>query len=279
MSDKNDSRNPTIELAGQRDLTALRILGVRIDDVTMAEAVALADAFVQSGVPHQIATVNVEFIMTARRNALFRQTLEQAALCVPDSVGVLWAARLLGHPLRGQVAGADLVWELAALAAARGYRLFLLGGAPGVAEQAAARLQGIHPSLQIAGTYAGSPAPAEEKEIVARIRATQSHILLVAYGAPQQDLWIARNIGEVAVPVAMGVGGSLDYIAGAAVRAPLWLRRRGLEWLYRLCRQPWRWRRMLALPQFAALVVRSRIVEGCATPFRRRVIGEDEEIR
>lgn len=278
MSEENDSRNLTAGLA-RRDLTALRILGVRLDDVTMAETLDLIDAFVRSGAPHQIATVNVEFIMTARRNAPFRQVLENAALCVPDSVGILWAARLLGHPLRGQVAGADLVWEIAALAAARGHRLFLLGAAPGVAELAAARLREIHPSLQIAGTYAGSPAPVEERDIVARIRATQPHILLVAYGAPQQDLWIARNIDELAVPVAMGVGGSLDYIAGAAVRAPLWLRRWGLEWLYRLYRQPWRWRRMLALPQFAALVVRSRVLEGRTAPFRRRVIGEDEETR
>ena len=138
----------------------------------------------------------------------------------------------------------DLAARLAALAAARGYRLFLLGAAPGVAERAAAAYTAANPGLIVAGTYAGSPAPDEEDAIIARVRAASPHILLVAYGAPAQDKWIARNLERLGVPVAMGVGGVLDYVAGVVPYAPAWLRRIGLEWLYRLVRQPWRRRRV-----------------------------------
>jgi len=211
--------------------------------------------------------VNVELLVAAQRNAPFRQVLNAATLCVPDSIGVIWGARLLGYPLRERVAGVDLTRELVGLAARQGYRVFLLGAASGVAEIAAQRLRAEHPGLHIAGIYAGSPSIAEEAEIVARIKPVRPQMLLVAYGAPQQDLWIARNIKRLDVPLAMGVGGSFDYIAGVAVRAPLHLQELGLEWLYRLYCQPWRWRRMLALPYCACLVVRQRIVQGRVRPF------------
>ncbi len=240
---------------------SIRILGVRVDDVTHEEALARIAGFIADGRPHQIATVNVEFIMTARRHPRFRRVLDQAALCVPDSVGVLWAARRLGHPLREQVAGVDLAEKIAARAARQGWRLFLLGAAPGVAERAGAALQRRYPGLTVAGCYAGSPRPDDEAEIVARIRAARPHVLFVAYGAPAQDLWIARNQQRLGVPVAMGVGGALDYFAGVVRRAPPWVRRLGLEWFYRLLRQPWRWRRQLALPHFVLLVLRER---GCS---------------
>jgi N-acetylglucosaminyldiphosphoundecaprenol N-acetyl-beta-D-mannosaminyltransferase len=255
---------------------AIEMLGVRIDDVTMSATLAWADASVRQGAPRdnaprQIATVNIEFLMAARRNAAFREVLNAAALCIPDSVGILWGARLLGYRLRERVAGSDLTGELAALAAQRGYRLFLLGAAPGVAELAASRLVQTWPQLQIAGTYAGSPAVAEEIEIAARIRDAGAQILLVAYGAPQQDLWIARNIEKTGAALAMGVGGSLDFIAGVATRAPKRWQRLGLEWLYRLYRQPWRWRRMLALPHCALLVLAQRVRRGRAQPIVRRI--------
>ncbi|MGC8959638.1 MAG: WecB/TagA/CpsF family glycosyltransferase [Chloroflexia bacterium] len=231
------------------------ILGVGIHDVTEEEAVAWVERFIQEGGPHQVATVNPEFVMEARRNAAFRQVLAEADLAVPDGVGILWAGRLLGRPFRGRVPGVELTLRLAERAAERGYRLFLLGAAPGVAEEAAGRLQARYPALTIAGTYAGSPDPAEEEEIGARIRAASPHILLVAYGAPHQDLWLKRNLPRLGVAVGIGVGGTLDYISGRVRRAPAWMRRYGLEWLYRLLRQPWRWRRMLSLPAFAFLVL------------------------
>jgi N-acetylglucosaminyldiphosphoundecaprenol N-acetyl-beta-D-mannosaminyltransferase len=153
----------------------------------------------------------------------------------------------------------DTVVRVAALAAERGYRLYLLGAAPGVAEEAARRLVDAHPGLVIAGTYAGSPAPEEEDAIVARITAAAPDVLFVAYGAPKQDLWIARNLERLRVPVVMGVGGAFDFISGRARRAPAWMQRMGLEWLHRLIHQPWRWRRMLALPRFLFAVVADRL--------------------
>lgn len=237
----------------------LRVLGVRVDNVSSAQALAALAAFIQSGKPHHVVTVNPEFVIEARRDAEFHRVLDCADLAIPDGIGLLLAGRLLGRPLQQRVAGVDMVRAVAGLASRQRYRLYLLGAAPGVAEAAAAALCSEHPSLQIAGTYAGSPAREEEAEIVTRIRTARPHVLFVAYGAPRQDLWIARNLPRLGVPVAMGIGGALDFISGKASRAPAWAQRAGLEWLHRLLREPWRWRRMLALPRFAALVVWQRI--------------------
>ncbi len=238
---------------------AVRILGVRLDTVTLAEAVALVDGYIGDGTPHQIVTVNPEFVVQSRGDTAFRTALEQADLALPDGVGLVWAARVLGAPLRGRVTGVDLVEALAARAAERRHRLFLLGGAPGVAETAAAVLQSRHPALVVAGCYGGSPRPEEEAAIVALVRAAQPDVLLVAYGAPAQDVWGHRNLAALGVPVVIGVGGTFDYLSGRAPRAPGWVRRGGFEWLYRLVRQPWRWRRQLRLPVFVALVLRQRL--------------------
>ncbi|RRR74330.1 MAG: WecB/TagA/CpsF family glycosyltransferase [Candidatus Viridilinea halotolerans] len=240
----------------------LPILGVAVDDVTEDEALVQIAALLASGGIHQICTVNPEFVVEAGRNPAFAHVLAHASLCTPDGVGLLLAARYLGYPLRGRVTGVELTRRLAGLAAQGGHRLFLLGAAPGVAEDAAAVLRREHPSLLIAGCYAGSPAPRHEPFLRQLIRATQPAILLVAYGHPQQDLWIARNQALLGVPIALGVGGTFDYIAGRVPRAPRWLRRIGLEWLYRLVRQPRRLPRIIdAVPRFAWQVVRNRGTE------------------
>lgn len=227
------------------------ILGIPVHSLTTADALAQVGQFMIEPRLHQIATVNPEFVMAAQDNAVFADVLRRADLCLPDGIGLLYAARHIGQPLPERIAGSSFVYELAALAAAEGRPVFLLGAAPGVAEKAAAVLTERNPGLVIAGTYAGSPAPAENDGIVARINASEATILLVAYGAPKQDLWIDRNrVALQTVRVAMGVGGSLDFIAGRAVRAPQWVQDVGLEWLHRLVKEPWRWRRMLALPRF-----------------------------
>ena len=237
---------------------ALRILGIPIHDVTLDEAVEQAAVWVREGGAHQIATVNPEFVMAARRDPAFRAVLEGADLCLPDGVGITLAARYLGRPLRERVAGVDLVEALAARAAREGWRLFLLGAAPGVADRVASVLTARYPGLTVAGTHAGSPRREEEEDIVRRVRDARSDILLVAYGAPAQDLWLARNLARTGAKVGVGVGGAFDYIAGVVPRAPRWMRRAGLEWLYRLIRQPWRWRRQRVLPLYALLVLISR---------------------
>jgi N-acetylglucosaminyldiphosphoundecaprenol N-acetyl-beta-D-mannosaminyltransferase len=244
---------------------SVRVLGVRVDRLTQQEALARIEgmlaptsASIQSQLPpscRQIITVNPEFVMAAQHNTAFRQCINQAALVLPDGIGVVLATRYLGQPAPERVTGVDTLVELARLCARGGHRLYLLGAAPGVAEIAAEKLQHLASGLQIAGTYAGSPAPEDEDEIIERLQAAQVDVLCVAYGAPAQDLWIYRNRARLPVAVALGVGGSFDFLAGRQRRAPGIMQKLGLEWLYRLYREPWRWRRMLALPRFALLVL------------------------
>lgn len=240
--------------------TSAHILGVRIDALTYDGLLARIADFVASGTPHQICTANPEFVMEAQRNAAFRDVLAQADVVMADGIGLLWAARRVGRPLPQRVTGSDGVPRIVARAAEQGWRVYLLGAAPGVAQRAAEVLLQRHAGLQVAGVYPGSPADAEAPEIIARIRAARPHILLVAYGAPRQDLWIAKHRAALDVPVMMGVGGSLDFIAGVQQRAPAWVQRLNLEWLHRLITQPWRWRRQLDLPRFVWAVLRERFL-------------------
>lgn len=242
----------------------VHVLGIPVANVTEEEAVALIGEMVTSRRPHQIVTVNPEFLVEAQRNAPFRRVLCTADLVLADGVGVALAARLYRQPLRARLPGADLVVRLAAESARRGWRPFFLGGLPGVAEQAAAALQARWPALCVAGCYAGTPTPDETPELIVRVRRAEPDILFVAYGYPKQELWIARYKEALGVPVMMGVGGTFDYLAGVVPRAPAWMRRWGLEWLYRLYRQPWRWKRMTALPYFSILVILDS-VKGCRT--------------
>ena len=234
------------------------ILGIQVDNVTYEEALMRMEEFIVDGGPHQVVTVNPEFIMAARRDPHFARNLNEAHLALPDGQGLLWAARILGTPLKERVTGVDTLIRMAAVAAEKGYRVYLLGAAEGVADAAAQELSRRYPKLEVVGTYDGSPALEEEEKILNMIRQARPHVLFVAYGAPQQDRWIARNLSRLGIPVAIGVGGAFDFISGRAGRAPRSLQRLGLEWLHRLFRQPWRWRRMLALPRFAWLVFCSR---------------------
>jgi exopolysaccharide biosynthesis WecB/TagA/CpsF family protein len=237
----------------------IRILGLPVDAITYAEWLDRIDAWVQGEGSQHVCTINPEFVMIAQRDTLFAAILTRAALCVPDGVGLLWAARHLGTPLPERVTGSDGVPQIAARAAARGWRLFLLGAAPGVADRAADVLRARYPGVNICGVYSGSPAADEEDAIVERINASGADILFVAYGAPAQDKWIARNLPRLKVKMAMGVGGALDFIAGVVPRAPEWMQRLGLEWLFRLYLQPWRIGRMLRLPRFVlAVLLRGR---------------------
>jgi N-acetylglucosaminyldiphosphoundecaprenol N-acetyl-beta-D-mannosaminyltransferase len=235
----------------------LFILGVPVDAITFDDLLEAIRQWIARGDRvYQICTVSPEFVIIAQGNPDFMQVLRSADLCAADGVGILFAARYLGHPLPQRVTGSDGVPLIAERAAREGWRLFLLGAGPGVAGQAAAALIARCPGLQIVGTYMGSPSPDEEQTVLERVNASGADILLVAYGAPHQDLWIARNRERLKVHVAMGVGGTFDFIAGVVPRAPRWMRRFALEWLYRLYRQPWRWRRMLRLPRFAWAVIR-----------------------
>ncbi|HEU5098717.1 MAG TPA: WecB/TagA/CpsF family glycosyltransferase [Roseiflexaceae bacterium] len=239
----------------------IRILGVAVDNLVEREAIERIVGFVADGGPHHVVTINPEFVMEARRNSAFRRVLATADMATADGFGLLLAARLRGQAFRSRVTGVALTDLIAATAAEQGWSLFLLGAAPGVAERAAETLRRRYPNLRIAGCYAGTPRPEDEPGIRARIATARPTVLLVAYGHPAQDLWIARNQPLLGVPIAMGVGGVFDYLAGATPLAPAWMRRIGLEWLYRLIRQPQRWRRILtAVPLFLGAVLRERFI-------------------
>jgi N-acetylglucosaminyldiphosphoundecaprenol N-acetyl-beta-D-mannosaminyltransferase len=240
-------------------LRRIDILNIGVHDCDEDGAMAAIAGFLREQPAHlrQIATVNPEFVIEARRNPAFRELLNTVDLATPDGVGIVLAARLLGTPVKGRATGVAIVNRLADLSAREGYRLFLLGAAPGIADEAARALARRYPGVRVAGTYAGSPHDRDLPEIVKRLEAAQPDVLLVAYGAPRQDLWIRRNRDALSgtVRVAMGVGGVFDYLSGRVPLAPPVMRRLGLEWLYRLARQPWRWRRILRVFLFAALVV------------------------
>jgi N-acetylglucosaminyldiphosphoundecaprenol N-acetyl-beta-D-mannosaminyltransferase len=240
------------------DVSSVRILGTRVDDVTYAEAVALVERWIaegrEGGSAHVVTTPNPEIVMLARRDRPFRELLGRTALNVPDGIGLLLAARMQGRPFREHVRGTDLVHRLAALGAARGHRWYLLGAADGVARMAADRLQAWYPGLTIAGAAPGSPRPEDDAETWATIRAAGPiDLILVAYGAPAQERWLDRGLGPLEIPVGIGVGGVFNFLSGQVPRAPSWMQRLELEWLHRLIVQPWRWRRQLQLPRFVGL--------------------------
>lgn len=234
----------------------VQILGIPIDNLTYEGMLARIADFITGERTYQICTVNPEFVMAAQQDEDFMMVLNQADLCLPDGIGILWAAQRQGKPLQERVAGVDSVVRIAERAAQMGWRLYMLGAAPGVARQAADILRTRYPGVCIAGTHSGSPAQEDEADIFARVDASGADVLFVAYGAPKQDKWIARNSMRLNVHVAMGVGGAFDFISGVARRAPRWIQFLGLEWLHRLIREPWRWRRQTALPRFVWAVMR-----------------------
>lgn len=248
----------------RQQVATVKILGVRVDCVDFAQTLAILTEWIEGTDDparkpvRQLCTLNPEFVMHARRDPHFATTLQQADLCVPDGGGVLWAARRQGVLLKERVTGSDGIYRICEQAAQRGWRVFFLGAAPGVAAETARRLAERYPGLCIAGSASGSPHEADWPMIHAQLTQAQPDILFVAYGHPQQDRWIAHHRAALPVKVAIGVGGAFDFVAGVTKRAPRWMQRLGIEWLYRLLIQPWRWRRMLALPHFAWLVLRER---------------------
>jgi exopolysaccharide biosynthesis WecB/TagA/CpsF family protein len=219
------------------------VCGVPIDVVDQAQATERIMSAVASRTFLQVATVNLQFLVTARRRPAVRRALDESGLNVADGAPVVWLARVLGRRLPGRIAGADLVPTLMPLAAASGARVFLLGAADGVAREAAEVLTRRHPGLVVSGTLCPPLTSLEEMDneaIIAEIARSGADILLVALGHPKQDLWIAAMSDALPVSVAIGVGGTLDLIAGRVGRAPRSLQRIGLEWLYRLAREPHR---------------------------------------
>jgi N-acetylglucosaminyldiphosphoundecaprenol N-acetyl-beta-D-mannosaminyltransferase len=232
------------------------ILGVPVHRVRFEQTVGILEGFIASGEPHLVVTADASAVVIAGEDAEYREIVRHADLVTPDGAGLLWAARRFGTPLVERVSGVDLSARLCALGGERGWRVFLYGAAPGVAEQAAANLRERHPGLEIAGTQHGFLPSEEQPALVERIAAARPHILLVALGIPRQEKFIARYKEALGVPVMMGVGGTLDVFAGVARRAPVWVQRVNLEWLYRLLQNPKKISKVAMLPRFAVRVLR-----------------------
>lgn len=242
-------------------MSRITLLGIPIDAITRAHALERLHAMLQSDKQHHVMTPNSEMLVAAQNNGAFKRVLERSDLNLPDSQGIVAMGAYTGQLVPERVTGVDTVTALCA-SLTEADTVFLLGAAPGVAEQAAVSLLSKNPHLRIVGTFAGSPTDDDAPGIIEQINAVQPRILFVAYGAPQQDLWIAAHLQDLpSVRIAMGVGGTFDFLAGTKKRAPVFLQRLGLEWFYRLIREPRRLPRILnAVLVFPWLVIRSQWV-------------------
>lgn len=214
----------------------------------MSGVMARLEEFIREQRFHQVATANADFVINAEADAELRHILRYADLVMPDGMPLVWASRALGMSLPERVTGADIVPALAALSAEKGYRIYMLGAKPEVAQQAKAKLLQAHPTLQIVGCVSPPVQPLESMDnapLLRDIEAAQPDILLVAFGNPKQEKWIYRNREALQnVPVCIGVGGTFDFIAGQTIRAPRWMQTSGLEWVFRLSQEPKRlWKR------------------------------------
>lgn len=224
----------------------------------MTEALAKIDCFVSSKQPHFIATADASMLVDAQHDAAFRDMLLSADMVTPDSSGILWAARKLGHPLEEKVSGVEMVDQICRLSADKGYRIYFLGGAPGIAETAAEKMRLRHPGCNIVGTRHGFFPQDDDALVAAEVAESHPDVLFVAMGIPRQEKFIVATQEIIRAGVAMGVGGSLDVYSGRAKRAPVLFQKLKLEWLWRLILNPSKWRKAKKLPEFMRLVARSR---------------------
>ena len=240
----------------------VNILGIPIDNVNMDKAVDIVKGFLAEDRVHAIYTPNSEIMMEAQRDQNLKEILCEGDLLIPDGAGVVLASKILGHKLPERVAGFDLVCRIFELPSElkEDISLFLLGAKPGVAEEAAANIINKYKGVNIVGCHHGYFQEDEESKIIDQINASGAQILLVALGAPKQEKWIHKNKDKIKARICMGVGGSLDILAGRSTRAPEFYQKHGLEWLYRLYKEPWRYKRMLDLPRFMLTVLKKRVL-------------------
>lgn len=239
-------------------------MNVSFDTLTKNEVLELVQKYLKGADQHHVATVNPEMLLHAQHDEEFLHILHQTSMNTPDGVGIIWAANTQNNsviisllklialpfckpkfPLSERVTGIDLFLEICKEGSEKDKKIFLLGGKDGVAEKTKEMLEKNYPGIQIVGTYEGTPSVHEQEKIKDIINDTSPDILFVAYGAPSQEKWIARNLKKMpSVKVAIGVGGTFDVVSGHLPRAPFLLQKIGLEWLYRLYKEPKRWRRI-----------------------------------
>ena len=236
------------------------VLGTEFDDITLSDAVDKSLQLIASGGRGYTVTPNPEIVMACRKNPALADAVKDAFLVLPDGIGVVIGSKILGRPLSGKVAGIEYGETLLSRCASEGRTVFFLGAKPGIAEKAAENLMAKYPGLNIVGTndgYFKDPAP-----IIEKINSLSPDVLFVCLGAPAQELWMRENVKKLNIRLALGLGGSLDVFAGTVRRAPEFFVNHGLEWFYRLIKEPWRAKRMLKLPEFLILVVLHRLFYG-----------------
>lgn len=222
------------------------VAGIPVDDLSEVEALAVIDMLIESGSPHYMTVVNAAKLVAANRDERLRQAILDSSIVTADGMSVVWASRLLGRRLRERVTGIDMFERLIERAAGRGLRVYFLGAREQAVRGAVEQLRARYPALAVAGYRSGYFAPGESEAIACAIRESRADLLFVAMGSPAQENWIRSHLRSTGVRFALGVGGSFDHLSGLARRAPAPLQRAGLEWLYRLAREPRRlWRRYL----------------------------------
>ncbi len=228
----------------------ISILGVQIDAVTREEAGKITENLIKQSNKSckMIFAPNVEFIMYAQKDKEFFDILKQSSLSTPDSIGVIIGAKLQGKTFPERIPGQSYFRKVIELSNEKGYSIYLLGGEPGIAEKTKENLEKIFPNVNIIGYHHGYFDENEEKEVISEINELKPNVLFVALGAPKQEKWIYKHRNELKVDVATGQGGTYDYEAGKIKRAPVWIQKMGMEWFWRLCREPKRIKRQLVLP-------------------------------
>lgn len=228
----------------------VELFGITFHNVVIQDLMALIAQRIMSGKPGYIITPNVDHICQYQKNANLRDAYSRSFLVLADGTPVIWASRLLGKPLKQKLSGSDLVFWIPEYLAENGYSVFLFGAAEGVADEAAKILLKLYPNLKVAGTY--SPElnfendPDASKLALQKIAETSPDLCMVALGCPKQELWMSQYCEKSGVPVMIGVGGSFDLITGNLKRAPVWMQKAGVEWIWRLCQEPRRlWKRYL----------------------------------
>jgi N-acetylglucosaminyldiphosphoundecaprenol N-acetyl-beta-D-mannosaminyltransferase len=235
------------------------VTDIPVDNVTMEEAVERFKVLLSEPKLHTIYTPNAEIMMAAHRDPELKKILSEADMLLPDGAGVVLASKILGTPLKERVAGFDFTLECFKLSSKMNINYFFFGGKPGIAEEAANKAKIDNPDIKIVGIRDGYFSLEDEPDIIERINASEADVLLVGLGAPKQEKWIYKNKDKLNVKICIGVGGTFDGLSGKAKRAPLFFRKYGLEWLYRLYKEPWRYKRMMDLPRFIILVTLKKL--------------------
>ena len=233
------------------------VLNVGFDNITMDEAVAMGEKLLETEGASYIVTPNPEIVWACREDAKLKETIEKADLVLPDGIGIVYGARILGRPLKEKIPGIDFISGLFQRMAESGKTVFLLGAKPGIAQRAGAELTAKYPGLTVCGVHDGYFK--EDGPVIEEINQAAPDLLLVCLGAPKQEYWMAANRDKLQVKLMAGLGGSLDVFAGEVKRAPVFFQKLGLEWFHRLLKEPWRIKRMTKLPMFLCAVMGQRI--------------------